>query len=156
MVITPWQPLRSLDIWEPLREIDSLQAEMDRFWDRFIPVGADRGTRTPIFRPPFELEETPDTLHLKVEIPGLDAKDIDIEVEKDSVYICGDRLATPVTEEKGLIRSELYYGRFERIIPLPVPVQYDRVTADYRDGILRLTLPKCEEALKKVVKVNLG
>ena len=155
MVLTPWKPLTSLDIWEPIREIGSLQAEMNRLFDRFTHLGTDGGTITPTFRPAFELLETPDALLLKVEIPGLEAKDIDVEVTEDSVSICGERPPEPI-EEKGVIHSGIRYGRFERVIPLPVPVQFDQVKADYRNGILSLTLPKVESVKRPVVKVNLG
>ena len=156
MVITPWKPLTSLEIWEPIPEVSSLQAEMDRLFDQFMHLGGDGGTTTPTVRPAFELLETPDALLLKVEIPGLEGKDIDVQVTEDSVSICGNRPPEPSTEEKGVICSGIRYGRFERVIPLPVPVQFDQVTADYRNGILSLTLPKVEGVKKQVVKVNLG
>lgn len=58
MVLTPWRPLTNLDIWEPVREIESLQADINRLFDRFIDIGGDGGTITPTLRPPFEWAET--------------------------------------------------------------------------------------------------
>ncbi len=97
------------------------------------------------------MTETEDALHLKLEVPGMDAKDLDIQVMADRVAISGERK----TEIKEKTRSEFRYGKFSRVIPLPARIQNTNVTADYKDGILNLTLPKSEEEKNKVVKVNL-
>ncbi len=102
------------------------------------------------------MEETPDAIHLKLEVPGMDAKDLDVQVSADSVSIMGERKSETKTEEKGMTRTEFRYGKFQRIIPLPARVQNTNVQAEYKDGILKLTLPKAEEEKNKVVKVNLG
>ncbi len=118
-------------------------------------------TRVPFERdfvkvPAAELTQTPDAVHLKLELPGMDAKDLDIQVTENTVSISGDRSAETKTEDKGMTRTEFHYGKFQRVIPLPVKVQNTNVTAEYKDGILNLTLPKKEEEKNKVVKVNLG
>ncbi len=155
MGITRWQPLRDIELWEPIREIESLQEEMNRLFERFAHPG-DGGSKAITFRPAVEMEETADAIHLKLEVPGLEPKDIQIEVSEDRVSISGERKSEEKVEEKGRIRSEFHYGRFERVIRLPMHVQNDKVKAEYKDGILNLTLPKLESEKKKVVKVNLG
>ena len=67
-----------------------------------------------------------------------------------------ERKSENKSEENGRTRSEFRYGQFKRVIPLPARIQNTNVTADYKDGILKLTLPKSEEERNKVVKVNLG
>jgi HSP20 family protein len=86
----------------------------------------------------------------------MEAKDIDIQVTAEAVAISGERKSEIKTEEKGMTRTEFRYGKFRRVIPLPVRIQNTNVSADYKDGILTLTLPKAEEEKNKVVKVSLG
>ena len=72
------------------------------------------------------------------------------------VAISGERKSETKSEEKGITRSEFRYGKFQRVIPLPARIENTNVTAEYKDGILELTLPKSEAEKNKVVKVNLG
>ncbi|WP_421656917.1 Hsp20/alpha crystallin family protein [Leptothermofonsia sp. ETS-13] len=139
--------------WEPLREITSLQREMNRLFDTLSPISAIDGDR---FMPVVEMEETPEAIHLKAELPGIDIKDLDVQVAADSVSISGERKSTSRTEDKGIFRSEFHYGKFQRVISLPARIKNTDVKAEYKDGILHLTLPKVEEEKNKVVKVNLG
>jgi HSP20 family protein len=105
--------------------------------------------------PAAEIEETKDAIHLKLEVPGMEAKDIDVQVTENAVLISGERKSETKTEEKGITRSEFQYGKFRRVIPLSARIQNTNVTAEYKDGILNLTLPKTEAEKNKVVKVNL-
>ncbi|MDZ8187378.1 MAG: Hsp20/alpha crystallin family protein [Nostoc sp. ChiSLP02] len=140
--------------WNPWREIDTLQRQINGlFEDTRVPSTLfDRGF---IKVPAAELQETDDALHLKLELPGIDAKDLDIQVTQDAVRISGERKSETKTENNGTTKSEFYYGKFQRVIPLSARIQNTNVTADYKDGILNLTLPKSEQEKNKVVKVNL-
>ena len=100
--------------------------------------------------------ETPEAIDLKLEVPGLEAKDLEVEVEADSVSIKGERKSETKTEENGVTRTEFRYGKFHRVIPLPSRIENTNVTAEYKDGILHLVLPKSPEERNKVVKVNIG
>jgi len=102
------------------------------------------------------MTETADAIHLKLEVPGMEAKDINIEATADSVSISGERKSETKTEEGGVTRTEFRYGSFRRIIPLSSRIQNTDIKAEYKDGILTLALPKAEEEKNKVVKVNLG
>lgn len=141
--------------WEPFREVESLQRQLNRLFDEIAPTGR-RGEEGNAFIPPTEIEETPDAVHFKVEVPGVDPKDLDVQVSPEAVSISGERKSEIKTEERGITRTEFRYGRFQRVIPLPTRVQHDQVQAEYKDGILKLRLPKAEEDRNKVVKVNLG
>lgn len=140
--------------WEPLREVDTLQREMNRLFEDFLPT-ASRHNGELAFAPAVELHETPDVVTLKLEAPGLEAKDLDIQVTAESVMISGERKSETKSEEKGVIRSEFRYGKFQRVIPMPAPIDNQKVKADYNHGVLTLTLPKLEDEKSKVVKVNL-
>lgn len=140
--------------WNPWREANTLQQQIDRLIDETLVPAAVRGkslTRVPAA----EMEDTKNAIHLKLELPGMEAKDLDVQVTEKAVSISGERKSEPKTEENGVTRSEFHYGKFQRVIPLPARVQNTNVTAEYKDGILNLTLPKIEEEKNKVVKVNL-
>ncbi len=140
--------------WNPWREMDTLQRQINNlFEDTRVPSRLLE--RDFIKVPAAELQETDDALHLKLELPGIDAKDLDIQVTQDAVHISGERKSETKTEENGTTKTEFYYGKFQRVIPLSARIQNTNVTADYKDGILHLTLPKTEQEKNKVVKVNL-
>jgi HSP20 family protein len=153
MAIIQWRPFRDITRWESLPTVETIQDEMNRLFHQLSPNG-DGGSELMAFMPSAELEETPEAIHLKLEIPGLEAKDLDIQVTDQSVSISGERKSETKTEEKGGLRSEFRYGKFERVIPLAVQVKPDAAEAEYKNGILTLNLPKSEEDKKKVVKVE--
>ncbi|MDZ8034125.1 MAG: Hsp20/alpha crystallin family protein [Nostoc sp. DedQUE08] len=138
----PWQELNALE-----RHINGLLGDT-----RVPSARLEKGF---VRVPAAELHETDDAIHLKLELPGLEAKDLDIQVTQDAVHISGERKSETKTQDKGITKSEFYYGKFQRVIPLSARVQNTNVTADYKDGILNLTLPKTEQEKNKVVKVNL-
>lgn len=140
--------------WEPFREIDTLQREMNRLFDSLTP--APRNGLEVNFIPAAEISETQETLQLSLEIPGMEPKDLEVEVTADSVTVRGERQSETRTEEQGVTRSEFRYGKFHRVIPLPARIQNTEAKAEYKNGILRLTLPKVEEEKNKVVKVEIG
>ena len=143
--------------WEPFREVESLQKEMNRLFDRLVPTDVGNGEKMGLsFIPAAEMTETPEAVQLKLEIPGMEAKDLNVEVTADSLTINGERKSEIKTEEEGFTRTEFRYGKFHRVIPLPVQVDNNNVTAEYKDGILNLTLPKAEEEKNKVVKVSIN
>lgn len=142
--------------YNPWQEMNSLQRQLNRLFDDALTANNwdDFGNLSKV--PAAELTETEDTLHLKLEVPGIEAKDLDIQVMVDRVAIAGERKLETKSEVNGKTQSEFRYGKFQRVIPLPVRVQNTDVTAEYKDGILNLTLPKAEEEKNKVVKVSLG
>lgn len=146
----------SLVRWQPFREIETLQREMNHLFDDvFSPL--NRGENAHLSRiPAAELEEAEDAYHLKLEVPGLEAEDLNIEVTADAVSVRGERKSETKTDEKGITRTEFRYGKFQRVIPMPGRINNQNVSAEYKNGIVNLTLPKAEEEKNKVVKVNLG
>ena len=132
-------------LYSPFLEINSVQRQIDQLFQEVLP------TTSSVSRPPVEISVNEDSVELKIELPGVDIKDIDVEVSKQMVAINGQRECATEVEN-----SEFYYGKFSRLITLPVEVQNSQVTANYQDGILYLTLPKAAAEKNKVVKVNLG
>lgn len=134
--------------YNPWNQMDAITRQLDSLFQE---------VQAPTFRTPAaELHETDEAVHLKLELPGVDAKDVDIEVTENAVKVVAERKTETQTEENGRTRSEFYYGKFQRVIPLRARIQNTAVTAEYKDGILNLILPKSEVQKNKVVKVNLG
>ncbi len=141
--------------WEPYREIDALRHRFDRLLDGALmaPLAIEHElTNTPAA----EIEDTPEAFLLKVELPGIDPKELEVDVTPESVSIAGERRSQKTVEEKGLFRSEFRYGKFQRVIPLPSPVQTANSTAEYHDGILALRLLKVEPENTKAVRLSIG
>lgn len=140
--------------WQPFREMDSLQRDMNRLFEALAPM--EQGEMQQSFMPLAEMEETEDAIHLKVEVPGMNADDLDVQVTKEAVMITGERKSKSQSQNNGMTRSEFRYGKFSRTIPLSTRIDNTNVKGDYQDGILTLELPKAEEEKNKVTKVNLG
>ena len=140
--------------YNPWHEMNALQRSFNRLFDDMLTSdNSDFSNFSKV--PAAELSETDDAVNLKLEVPGMNAKDLDIQVTENAVSIRGERKKENTTEENGTKRSEFRYGKFERVIPLPTRIQNTDVKADYKDGILNLHLPKAQEEKNKVVKVNL-
>ncbi|MEL6495977.1 MAG: Hsp20/alpha crystallin family protein [Cyanobacteria bacterium J06623_7] len=141
--------------YNPWNEMNSLQRQLNKmFDDALTPASlADFGNFSKV--PAAELTETEDNLVLKLEVPGMKPADIDIEATAKSVSISGERKSENTAEDEGKTRTEFRYGSFQRVIPLPARIQNTEVKAEYKNGILYLTLPKAEAEKNKVVKVNL-
>ncbi|NWF59542.1 MAG: Hsp20/alpha crystallin family protein [Fischerella sp.] len=148
----------SLIRWQPLRELDTIRQQMNRLFDEWMHREQSEGLFPKLgatWAPAIELKETDADIILKAEVPGIEAKDLDVEVSTDAVAISGEYQQEKRDEDKGLIRSEFRYGQFQRVVPLPVAVKNDQVKAEFKNGVLTLTLPKIEAAKRNVVKVDL-
>ncbi len=143
--------------WQPFHEMDTLRRQFDQMLDEVTGVSSKLGGHVVGngFAPAVELKDENDRLILRAAVPGMDAKDLDVRVTRDAVAIAGEHHQDEKESDGHFFRSEFRYGKFQRTIPLPVSVQNDNVTADFKDGILTLTLPKIEELQHKVVKLDL-
>ncbi|MEX0271103.1 Hsp20/alpha crystallin family protein [Leptolyngbyaceae cyanobacterium UHCC 1019] len=143
--------------WQPWQEVDTLRHQLDQLFDELSPVNRGNSLRTngANWAPAIELKSTETDVVLRAELPGIEAKDLDVQVSRDTVSISGEYKSETKTEDHQVIRSEFRYGSFKRVISLPNAVQNDQVQAEFKDGILTLTLPKLEADRPKVVKVNL-
>lgn len=140
--------------WNPYKELNSLHREMNQLLDSLAPTRL--GWNVEPIVPAAEIQETPEDIRLKLELPGIDAKDLEVQVSAEAVSISGERKEETKTEDKGVTRSEFRYGQFRRTIPLPTRVENTEVQAEYKDGILSLILPKAASEKNKVVKVNVA
>jgi HSP20 family protein len=131
----------------------ALQEEVDDLLNRFSnDFDADWMTRP--FAPAADLSESADSVQVRIDVPGMEAKNIDIEVRGKELHVTGER--NEEREEKGKTwhRVERRTGSFSRTIALPCEVRDDRAKADYANGVLTVTLPKTEEAKPHKVKIG--
>ncbi|MBW4430565.1 MAG: Hsp20/alpha crystallin family protein [Pelatocladus maniniholoensis HA4357-MV3] len=114
--------------YNPWQEISSLQHQLNRLFDEnFAPSRLLEDVTMKV--PAAELQETEKAILLKLEVPGIEAKDLDVQVTEEAVYVSGERKSETKTEEKGYTKSEFHYGKFQRVIPLPARIQNTNVTA---------------------------
>lgn len=140
----------------PLHDLGTLSRQFDRIFENVGSLDRTVKSAQSDWLPRAELIDRPDNLILRVYLPDVDAKQLDIEATKESIVISGDRPFQQPTEDRRYYWSEFNYGKFRRAFSLPVPVAHDRIQADYHDGILTLTLPKVTADSKKTIKVQLG
>ena len=139
--------------WQPFTEIETIREQLDKVFDQ---LATTRDNSEATWMPALELVDAGDNFVLKAQLPGIDPKDVDVQVTREAISISGKRRYENTDEKSGYVRSEFRYGKFHRVLPLPAHIQNDSVQAEYKDGILTLTLPKVTEARNKVVKINLA
>jgi len=141
--------------WDPFREFSTLQDRMNRMFrdsygDREEPL------TTSTFAPPVDVYEDEHNVTLKIEVPGIDEKDLDVRVENNTLTVHGERKFEKEEKEENFRRVERQYGSFTRSFTLPNTVDTDSIQAAYEKGILKIQLAKKAEAKPKQIKVNVG
>ena len=143
--------------WEPFRDLLATQKEFDRlFREAFTPGFGEGELSTRTWAPPVDIFENENNIVLKAELPGVDPKDVEVRVEDNTLYLKGERKFEKETKEENYHRIERAYGSFARSFSLPSSIDAEKVAADYKDGLLTLTLPKREEAKPKTIKINVS
>lgn len=143
--------------WDPFREFSTLQDRMNRlFRESYGPEGREESLTTTTFAPPVDVYEDEHSVTLKIEVPGIDEKDIDVRVENNVLTVHGERKFEKEEKEENFRRVERQYGSFTRTFTLPTTVDAEKVSANYDKGILKIALPKKAEAKPKQIKVNVG
>lgn len=141
--------------WKPFRELERVRREMDRFWDSFFEDRpARRGEEGREWLPSLDVSETDKDIVVRAEIPGIDPKDIDISLTNDLLTIKGEKQQEKEEKDENYHLVERSYGSFTRSVRIPGQVQNDKIGASYKNGILKVTLPKSEEAKKKEIKIK--
>ena len=141
--------------WRPLRELDKMRREMDRLWESVFEGRSHRKAEDSAqWLPSLDVAETKNDIVVKVEIPGIDPKEIDISLANDVLTIKGEKKQEREKKEENYHVVERSYGSFTRSLRLPGEVQSDKITASYKNGILKATFPKSEEAKKKEIKIK--
>jgi HSP20 family protein len=130
---------------------------MNRLFDLPAPAfGAREDRLLGVWSPPLDIFQDKDRVFVKTELPGMKKEDIQISLHENTLTISGERKQDREVKEGDGYRSERFFGRFHRSVTLPVPVQADNVTAQYKDGILAVSLSKAEEAKPKQIEVQVS
>jgi len=141
--------------WEPIRELAGLQERMNRlFNDSFSSVPSQESLSAGSIVPPVDVYEDEQGIRLKMEVPGIDEKDIDIRLENNLLTVRGERKLEKETKEENYHRIERSYGSFTRSFSLPNTVNSEEVKASYAKGVLTIHLGKRAEARPKQIKVD--
>lgn len=144
--------LTRFERWDPVDELTTLRNRMDRLWTRMTPN--EEPAALADWAPTSDVLETKDEIVIKSELPGIEQKDIEVQIENGMLTIKGERKGETETEEKGFRRVERAYGSFLRAFTLPPNVATDKIAATFANGLLELHLPKKEDAKPRSIKVE--
>lgn len=145
--------------WEGFRDLLSLQERMNRLFDesaRGVGQGREEDWTTGAWAPAVDIFEQGGDLVLKAELPGVDSKDVDVRIENNVLTLKGERKVDSDVKRDNYHRVERAYGAFTRAFTLPTTVDTTKVKADFKDGVLRIVLPKREESKPKQVQIEIG
>ena len=146
MQLVPWRPFGG--------ELSSFRREMDRIWDRFLGETPFAKVLSEEWAPSVDVSETKDNFVLKAELPGLEAKDVNVAISGNLLTIKGEKKKEEEEKDEHHYCAERYYGSFQRVFQLPTSIQADKVEATFDKGVLKVTIPKAEEAKKKEIEVK--
>jgi HSP20 family protein len=145
--------------WEPFRDMVTIQDRMNRLFDEAFrgasrPAGNEEDYALGAWTPVVDIFEQEGNIVLKAELPGVDPKDVDVRVENNVLTLRGERKLDAEVKKESYHRVERSYGGFARSFTLPTGVDTEKIKAEYKDGVLRVTLPKREEAKPKQISIS--
>ena len=142
--------------WNPWREMDTFSDRINRFFDEpFLPtVWFDGESRFSNLEPAVDIYDDNDKIVIKAELPGVDKKDIHIDLKDRVLTLSGERSYKNEVKEDNYYRKERAFGKFERCFTLPADYDPDKIKADYKDGVLKIEVPKPEEETPKKITVH--
>lgn len=144
--------LTRVSTWPTLSRLNDIRDEIDRFFESPL-------SRTSEFlgwTPAFDVYEEKDKYIVKAELPGMKKEDINVSLHDGNLIISGERKSETKSEGTEVYRAERYFGKFQRSVSLPPTVAAGKVAAEYKDGVLTVTLPKSEEAKPRQIEVNVS
>jgi HSP20 family protein len=141
--------------FEPFRDLLNLQSQVNRLFQDF-GRGSDELMTGGTFVPPVDIYEDEHSITLKLEVPGINEKDIDVQLENNTLTVRGERKFETEEKEENFHRVERRYGSFARSFTLPNTVDPENVEANYENGLLKIRLAKRAEAKPKQIKVGIG
>jgi len=154
MALIPWRPKESW--WDPFRDLETIQNEMNKLFDSSLLRFGDRnvGLLDGAWSPAVDVYDSKDNVMVRADIPGMTKDEIDVSVRNDTLMIKGEKKQEKETKEKDFVRTERFYGSFNRAIRLPAAVDAAKVNASYKNGVLELVLPKKEESKPKQITID--
>lgn len=141
--------------WRPFRDFLTIQDEMNRLFDDFFGRPVARTDWEEAWSPCIDVSETKDNVVVNAEIPGMSKEDVKVTVQDNILTLSGEKKQEKEEKNGNYHRIERSYGSFRRSFTLPTAVLTDKVKATYKDGILRITLPKTEEVKAKEIQISI-
>jgi HSP20 family protein len=148
--------MKTLIRWDPFRTLSAFPEQVNRLFEDAFFRGRTGESALTSWSPAVDIYETPEELVVKADLPDLKEKELDIRVENNTLTIRGERKFEQTVSEDNYLRVERTYGSFNRSFSLPSTVNADAVTAEYRNGVLTVHLPKREESKPKQIKVSVS
>lgn len=142
--------------WRPLDDFQNLTKEMDRRFNRFYRSIAEDSEGACDCYPLVDIEETKDDFIIYAELPGVSKDDVKISLADDTLTLSGEIKAPEKKDERKFHRVERSYGKFQRSFYVPMPIQGEKVKANFKDGILTVKLPKKEEVKPKEISISVA
>jgi HSP20 family protein len=146
--------------WRPLRDIVSIQDEMNQLFDDFFGRTPKRwsafGPEEGLWTPNVDVSETKDEIVVTAEMPGLKKEDIKLSVQDNVITLSGEKKSEEEKKDANFYRLERSFGSFCRSFTLPTPVEAEKIKASFKDGILKVTLPKSEKVKPKEIPINIS
>ena len=142
--------------WAGFGRLSSLRDELDRLFESPWTELARTSQLLSGWTPALDVHEDKDNFVVQAELPGIKREEIDVSLHDGALSISGERKTEKKFEEAEVYRTERFFGKFQRTVALPAPVAADKVKAQYKDGVLTITLPKTEEAKPKQIDVNVN
>jgi len=139
--------------WSPFRDMTILQNQMNRLFEDALHTWPTESDSTSVWSPTADIYETDNDLILQADLPGIDPKQIDVRVENNMLTIRGERCFEPKVKQENFHRVERSYGTFSRSFTLTTAVDSEKVQANYKNGVLSITLPKAEQAKPKRIQI---
>ena len=149
--VAPMRALRT--VLEPFRGLRSMNRLLE---EAFGPAASTNEESFDLWAPPCDIYETDNELVVQVELPGVKKEDVKVSIENNVLTISGERKFEEETKRENYRRAERSYGQFMRSFILPNTVDTDKVSAEFKDGVLRVGLPKREESKPKAVEVKVA
>jgi HSP20 family protein len=148
----------ALQRWDPFRDLVSLQERMNRLFEDSLSRSktTDEEMAMGAWTPAVDIYETPETVVLRADLPGIEQKDIDVSIENSTLTLRGERRFTKEAKEEDYHRIERSYGTFSRSFQLPGTIDQTRIQAKHKEGVLEIVLPKREDTRPKQIKVDVG
>jgi HSP20 family protein len=142
--------------WDPFRGLTSLQDQVNRLFEDTVHQGRSSQADLATWAPAADIYETENELVAKLDLPGIQEKDIDIRVENNTLTIRGERKFDTEVNEENYLRVERAYGTFTRSFSLPNVVKVEGIHAGFQNGVLTVRMPKREEAKPKQIRISLS
>jgi HSP20 family protein len=142
--------------WDPFRDLSILQERMNRVFEDAAGRGwkGEEPSPTTSWSPAVDIYETDNQIMVQAELPGIERKDIALQLENNVLTLKGERRFEKETKQENYHRIERSYGGFSRAFTIPTIVDEDKIRADYKDGILKIELPKKEQVKSKQIKIG--